>query len=422
MNRSTKLERVDFLHLYLRMNRLQGYMVVLVLVCFCPTGAFPQSGLDLGGRRTRRDVPCRDNLEYPNGNICCLNCPAGTHMKSPCSTAGKKGQCEECEYGTYTEHSMDLKQCFRCTQCRLDQEIVQPCTFTHNTECRCNQEDFVPPDQACEVCKKCSSCGKDEVIVRNCTSTSNTECKKRPPPSGSASENAAWIVPLVVFAVVVIAAVLYWWIKIHGRTDSVSSPSDGVKAGPDYSTSTEEKNGQSRKPSPSSLLLPRVLVRSKFSAVEDECQELCESLTSTASNSQNSLTGPPASAFPAPPPPVTLVVSTPLNNRPDELLLKVVPVNGEESLRSCFEFFEDLDVNYHSRFFRLLGINDNLIKSKESLCYVDRVHDLLNVWLEKEGGDASLNDLLKALLDLNQRRTAEIIRMKAIEGCFYVRE
>uniref|UniRef100_A0A672YUF3 Hematopoietic death receptor n=1 Tax=Sphaeramia orbicularis TaxID=375764 RepID=A0A672YUF3_9TELE len=332
-------------------------MVVLVLVCFCPTGAFPQSGLDLGGRRTRRDVPCRDNLEYPNGNICCLNCPAGTHMKSPCSTAGKKGQCEECEYGTYTEHSMDLKQCFRCTQCRLDQEIVQPCTFTHNTECRCNQEDFVPPDQACEVCKKCSSCGKDEVIVRNCTSTSNTECKKRPPPSGSAS-------------------------------------------GTDYSTSTEEKNGQSRKPSPSSLLLPRVLVRSKFSAVEDECQELCESLTSTASNSQNSLTGPPASAFPA----IRSLCA------------------GEESLRSCFEFFEDLDVNYHSRFFRLLGINDNLIKSKESLCYVDRVHDLLNVWLEKEGGDASLNDLLKALLDLNQRRTAEIIRMKAIEGCFYVRE
>uniref|UniRef100_A0A672YUL2 Hematopoietic death receptor n=1 Tax=Sphaeramia orbicularis TaxID=375764 RepID=A0A672YUL2_9TELE len=242
--------------------------------------------------RTRRDVPCRDNLEYPNGNICCLNCPAGTHMKSPCSTAGKKGQCEECEYGTYTEHSMDLKQCFRCTQCRLDQEIVQPCTFTHNTECRCNQEDFVPPDQACEVCKKCSSCGKDEVIVRNCTSTSNTECKKRPPPSGSASGT----------------------VSVH----------------------LYEKS--------------------------------------------------------------------------------------EESLRSCFEFFEDLDVNYHSRFFRLLGINDNLIKSKESLCYVDRVHDLLNVWLEKEGGDASLNDLLKALLDLNQRRTAEIIRMKAIEGCFYVRE
>lgn len=95
---------------------------------------------------------------------------------------------------------------------------------------------------------------------------------------------------------------------------------------------------------------------------------------------------------------------------------------GEESLRSCFEFFEDLDVSYHSRFFRHIGINDNLIKSKQSLSYVDRVHDLLNVWLEKEGGDASLTHLLKALLDLDQRRTAETIRARAIEGGYYVCE
>lgn len=43
---------------------------------------------------------------------------SGTHVKSACTTAGEKGKCEECDYGTYTEHSNGLKQCFKCTQCR----------------------------------------------------------------------------------------------------------------------------------------------------------------------------------------------------------------------------------------------------------------------------------------------------------------
>ncbi len=76
-------------------------------------------------------------------------------------------------------------------------------------------------------------------------------------------------------------------------------------------------------------------------------------------------------------------------------------------MRKCFEYFEELDVDYHKRFFRYLGISDNMIKSKEHLPYEDKIHDLLNIWVEKEGMEASLNDLLKALLDLNLRRTAE---------------
>lgn len=42
-----------------------------------PTGAFPRSGLDMEGSRTRRGVTCSPALHYLNGNICCLNCPAG---------------------------------------------------------------------------------------------------------------------------------------------------------------------------------------------------------------------------------------------------------------------------------------------------------------------------------------------------------
>lgn len=95
---------------------------------------------------------------------------------------------------------------------------------------------------------------------------------------------------------------------------------------------------------------------------------------------------------------------------------------GEESLRKCFYYFEEIDVNYHKRFFRHLGINDNMIKGKENLPYEDRIHDLLNVWIEKEGKEADMNDLLQVLLDLNQRRTAELIKENAIHNGHYFSE
>lgn len=94
-------------------------------------------------------------------------------------------------------------------------------------------------------------------------------------------------------------------------------------------------------------------------------------------------------------------------------------IAGEESLRKCFEYFEEIDVDYHKRFFRHLGILDNVIKSKEHHTYEDKIHDLLNIWVEKEGREASLNDLLAALMDINQRRTAENIMEKAVHYGHY---
>ncbi len=93
---------------------------------------------------------------------------------------------------------------------------------------------------------------------------------------------------------------------------------------------------------------------------------------------------------------------------------------GDESLRECFEYFEEIDIDIHKRFFRQLGIIDNVMKSKEHFSYEDKIHELLNIWVEKKGREASLNDLLKALLDLNQRRTAETIKEKATSSGHYV--
>ncbi|XP_040898611.1 hematopoietic death receptor isoform X3 [Toxotes jaculatrix] len=331
-------------------------LAVFSFLILVPTGAFPLSGLDSGGSKTRRDVPCITDQQYPHGSICCSYCPAGTHVKSPCTSSAEKASCEECEYGTFTEHPNGLNQCFKCTQCRPDQEMVRPCTPTQDTECRCKSGQFCAPDEACEVCKKCSRCGTDEVIVRNCTSTSNTECKKIQTSPGSASADLAAIV-LPCVAVVFIALMIFAYCMRSRATDCLRNLLSGQKS----EQHEERRSEQTQWPS--------------------------------CSNIQR-----------------------------EEEFVRLVPVNGEESLKRCFHYFEDIDISHYKRFFRHLGINDNEIRSRPMDSYEDNIHDLLNIWVEREGREASLNDLLKALLDLNQRRTAETIMEKAVQDGHYVRE
>nr|XP_057927774.1 hematopoietic death receptor isoform X3 [Doryrhamphus excisus] len=101
---------------------------------------------------------------------------------------------------------------------------------------------------------------------------------------------------------------------------------------------------------------------------------------------------------------------------------KMIPKNGVESLRMCFQYFEKVDFDYHRKFFRQLGMNDNVIKSNDQLGYNDKIHELLNIWLQKEGKEASLNDLLNALLECQQRHSAETIKENALEDGHYILE
>ncbi|XP_077418460.1 tumor necrosis factor receptor superfamily member 10A-like [Vanacampus margaritifer] len=393
------------------MNRLPIVISVLVW-SFAPTATFPRAGLDLQSIRTRREAICGDE-EYRNGNICCLKCPAGTHLKSACTTSGQKGQCEECASETYTDHANHFNHCFACTTCRADQEIIRPCNITQNGECRCKEGRFCAPEQACEMCKKCSRCEKNEKVVRNCTATSNTECKKIPMQSDSGSANTAFIVAAVLIALGLMIG-LICWCKTKVTTETLGNE---LKA----EHMQEGKNEQTQRPGCSSLIFsqPRVRVQSS-SAIEDECQALFESRNSSASNSQQNLTSLPP-AFPASAHGVYLVASPPdLREEEEEPFPELIPVNGEESLRKCFQYFEEVDIDYYKRFFRQLDLSSNVIKSKDQLQYEDRIHELLNIWFEKEGKDASLNDLLKALLNFDQRRTAEMIKEKALEnGLFF---
>ncbi|XP_034396721.1 hematopoietic death receptor isoform X1 [Cyclopterus lumpus] len=380
--------------------------LVLALSIWCLTGAFLQPGLG-----------CREDLEYASSNVCCLKCPAGTRMASPCTREGEKGKCEECDDGTYNEHANDHKYCFKCTQCRSDQEIVSPCTHAQDAECRCKPGRFCAPEQACEVCRKCSRCNEDEEIVRSCTSTTNTECKKKQPAAGFASVIG---LPIGILVVMVLIGVIIFAVWRHRRaTDSGRSAQYRREAGKHDPCPTDDPSGLETQRL-SCLTVPWQLVRAKSSAgTVDDCKALHESPSSSASNSQHSLTGFPSSAFPAPPPRAIPTAPLQPDRREDVVFPKLVAVNGDESLRKCFEYFEEIDFNQHNRFFRHIGIVDNVIKSKDHLLYEDKIHDLLTIWVEKEGREATLNELLSALLDLNQRRTAEAVKEKALAHRHY---
>ncbi|XP_008415534.1 tumor necrosis factor receptor superfamily member 26-like isoform X2 [Poecilia reticulata] len=284
------------------------------------------------GVKTGRSVSCKEDMEYLHNGICCVKCEAGQYVQTPCTETGKKGTCEECDYGTFTEHANGLKQCIKCTQCPPDQEIVRRCSHTQDTLCQCKPGRYCHPDEACEICKKCSRCNSDEEVVKNCTSTSNTECKKRQGKSSPDADTALTAGLTLFFVVLFLGLVIFifiFWKKKWRTADSNSFKPEDVP-------------------------------------------------------------------FPT-----------------------LIPKNGVESLTACFEFFEELNVDFHNRFFRKLSIEDNKIRSKDHHSHEDRIHYLLAYWVEKKGKEASLNDLLRALLDLNQRRTAETIMDNAVKKGYY---
>ncbi|XP_073697116.1 hematopoietic death receptor isoform X2 [Garra rufa] len=319
--------------------------------------------------RSSRDVSCKEGLEYEHDNICCLYCPAGTYVKKACVTPSERGVCEPCEFDKYTEHDHGLRKCFLCTKCRIDQETIEKCTSTQNTRCKCKQGSFCLPDQACEVCKKCSRCKEDEETVKSCTDISNTVCRKR--SSLGNSNSVTFIIVVSLIAMVAFVVGIVYWTKAKPSKRAVTSRS------------------------------PREIVQICMGASEEVQEE--------RQNTHNSKMDESSQLQPF----------LEQNYAESESIRRLVPLNGEESLKKTFDFFEEMDVQYHNRFFRFIGLSDNSIKTAESLFPEDRVYELLKIWMEKEGLKADFNSLIEALIYLDQRLSAENIIAKAISnGCF----
>lgn len=164
-----------------------------------PTTAYPQPGLEQGGSRARWPAACRED-QYQHNDLCCLKCKAGesplklsfcnhfkpishhephetasllsdtiscacvcvclgTYVKSHCTKPETKGQCEECDYSTFTEHENGLSQCFKCTQCRLGNSARRLRTIDQNGRTRkINTGPFRSAPNIKSVLTRCFSC------------------------------------------------------------------------------------------------------------------------------------------------------------------------------------------------------------------------------------------------------------------------
>ncbi|XP_061071914.1 tumor necrosis factor receptor superfamily member 10B-like [Conger conger] len=387
--------------------------------------------------KTAPQIQCVENQQYAHDGHCCRNCPAGTYVKRPCVQNFEVGICAPCGPGTYTEHATGMDRCLTCTPCHLDQVETVPCTKTQNRQCQCKPGSFCETDGPCEVCKKCARCKVGQEKVRNCTPTSNTQCRPSAPPSptpstptasppaeATAPHPAAYIVPIlaIILGIGAVGCYCFWKKRQSGESTETSSGSNGdvkndmVRGGvgtPEEgqgrpSAGTEEPRQESQP-----LLQETQAARVKSVPVEDEDRGLGDSLPNTTNSSQTSLSAP--ATMPS-------CGSTPRHSpaphrQPASRGERLIPLNGDESLKKSFYIFEDcLDVKIHKRFFRAIDLSDNAIESAQA---EDKVYELLKVWMQRLGSEANINDLLDKLCALDQKLSAERIRSRVVKKGYY---
>lgn len=397
--------------------------------------------------RTARQMICLENHEYPHNGFCCKNCEAGTYVKEKCISDRVKGTCSPCDKGTYAEHPTGMEQCLQCSQCHRDQIVVAKCTSTSNTKCDCKNGTYCLPEEPCEVCKKCIKCKENEEEVIPCSPTSNTKCRqttshptKGPTEKPLVSDNTGTIVLIVSILILLVICTIVGAILFLRRQQRQQSETDAsleeVKVPIDECPRSEEEQENSlnaglereeeRGPESRPLFAQEMQeTGSKSIPVEDEDRGLGDSLPNTTSSSQTSLSPLPPILGDSPrsSPPAQRQTDRDQTEswpRDDGPLKKLLPVLGEEeSLSKSFDLFDSLDVRYHNKFFRSIGVSDNSIKLAETQQPMDKVYDLLRVWMQKEGLRANINTLLQALLDLDQRYSAEHIASKAVERGYY---
>ncbi|KAL4635965.1 tumor necrosis factor receptor superfamily member 10A-like isoform X1 [Arapaima gigas] len=409
------------------------YMVVtLLLVLTLNPSAKLSLGVALVDVPGYQDVFCRDDMEFRHENHCCLNCPAGQFVQEPCTQPLTRGTCAACPYDTYTEHDNGLTKCLPCTKCRTDEEVTRQCSSTQNSNCQCKSGFFCSPDQACEFCKKCSKCKPDEENVKNCTTTSNTLCKKKTPTPAAVQAFLQVAVVVVIVVIVPLAIFLAIYLRKKGylkccpvekqkNVNVTKSESLLNRVTQDDETNAtlkkEEQSSVQVEPQQENVPLPE---ESPLVGAKDE--GLGNSLPSTTRSFQINLSSqhpvPCHSKSPHPSP----VALRNLTTRVHTLRRRLIPTNGQESLKRSFDFFEELDISYHNKFFRRIGLSDNVIQNTDNQSHADKVYELLRVWLEKQGLKADINDLIEALLCLDQRLSAENIIEKAIKNGDFVYE
>uniref|UniRef100_A0A7N6AQZ8 Tumor necrosis factor receptor superfamily, member a n=1 Tax=Anabas testudineus TaxID=64144 RepID=A0A7N6AQZ8_ANATE len=422
------------------------------LVCHAADPAGLQWSSNEYRNLTRPHRTCMENQQYLHQDFCCLNCEAGTYVYKTCERDQEQGTCLPCDPGqTYTEHPNGMNRCLPCTHCRSDEIETTACTTTKDTKCQCKPGTFCVPDQACEVCKRCAKCKPGEEMVKKCTPFSNTVCQIRPPsptkkspapPTPTPSTPADIVTPLCIVLAVILILILIgltlWWVIIKKQQCEIAclksrcDSSEIVKIPIDESGATAEERqnnqnagleGEESRPESRPLLQETQPGMTKASPhLEDEDRGLGDSLPNTTSSSQTSLSALPTAASSGNTPHQSPVAfRPPPADMDDPLQYRLVPLQGsEQSLKKSFDLFDEyLDVRIHNKFFRMIGVSDNHIRIAENGASSDKVYELLKNWMQRQGLKADINDLLEALLSMDQRRSAESIAYAALQRGYY---
>ncbi|XP_036385016.1 tumor necrosis factor receptor superfamily member 5-like [Megalops cyprinoides] len=392
---------------------------------------------DEDGNRTARQIQCVENQEYLHGSFCCQNCKAGTYVKKACTRASEAGTCVPCEAGTFTEHPNGMTSCLPCSSCRHeDQEVTMSCNSTRDTQCQCRKGYYCEPDQPCEMCKRCPKCKEDEEMEKQCTPTSKTICRKKSTPSPSPTDTPesssvvttvlATVLPIIFVPVLLLSGLLLWkkW-QSKKMADAQSDPNEvkidklgNGSSGPPQGAQESQHSGTEEPQQESQPLLQETAA--KPLPMEDEDKGLGDSLPNTTNSSQTSLSALPTVPSRGSSPRHSPETQRQTPCRGEFQHRRLIPLNGEDSLKKSFDLFHEfLDIKIHNRFFRSIGLTDNMIKTAESTHPDDKVYELLKTWMQREGLKADINYLIEELLNLDQKLSAENISCKAVAKRYY---
>ncbi|NXD62598.1 TNR25 factor, partial [Eolophus roseicapillus] len=111
---------------------------------------------------------------------CCIQCPAGMFLHTPCSIHGNDSVCKSCPAGTFLTQPNTLTKCQACYECdhQTFQSVLTNCSATSNVVCGCEPGRFrqclnsACSDFSCQRCEPCAG----RLVQRPCSEAQDTVC------------------------------------------------------------------------------------------------------------------------------------------------------------------------------------------------------------------------------------------------------
>ncbi|XP_009459256.1 PREDICTED: tumor necrosis factor receptor superfamily member 25 [Nipponia nippon] len=149
--------------------------------CIVPRGQRVTVRPPTHSQRHATRPPCPAGMSWIKGaGWCCVQCPAGTFLLSPCLSHGNKSICAPCPTGTFRAQPNTFRECQACYECdhQAFQTVLRNCSATSNVACGCEPGRFRNClDERCSdfFCQQCQPCIK-RLIQWPCSEAQDTVC------------------------------------------------------------------------------------------------------------------------------------------------------------------------------------------------------------------------------------------------------